>query len=401
MSETKVQNGARRKFIQIAGEFLLALKEMFPDCQGTEKAEQKFNTFVAGSESIQKILIKQWFTDVTEKYKDACDQRNVETILTLPVPLIQEVKIAEKWNAEGFTRESQITFFAYVDYLNDFAKLYRFPNNKQDIKDERARAKQTYTLPDDKITIDTSNIPQVSAAPFSISQMKELMTDANSPLSAFVPENIRDQLINLMEKVPSGAEENINNIGADLMGAVMSGGLDTLDIDGLGEKLTSNMSENEIKEFTESISEFGESLKENPEIQGLLQQFTSGETDPMKLLRQLGEGGDLSNLLGSFTGQPGVNSMEMLNSIDPNMLQEALSNPQLKTMLGEAMQNPMVANILGENAPDIDSALDQFKGALQDGNLQEMMTGVMQGAVSDGSVQEAFKSLQNQIKKQE
>lgn len=116
-------------FVDLAGQFMSAIVEVFPECPYSRAALSMYKIMSASGpnrhkEAVESIL--QWHADM-EPYYVAC-QDSQDSVMDAKIDLFLRLKIKEKWS-EGLHPDTKAATFAYLTRMNDCAGKYASLNS--------------------------------------------------------------------------------------------------------------------------------------------------------------------------------------------------------------------------------------------------------------------------------
>jgi len=116
-------------FVDLAGQFMSAIVEVFPECpySRTALAVFKLKTVPGPNRDKEAVAaITQWHTEM-EPYYVAC-QDSQDSVMDAPLDLFLKLKIKEKWS-EGLHPDTKAATFAYLTRMNDCAAKFASLNS--------------------------------------------------------------------------------------------------------------------------------------------------------------------------------------------------------------------------------------------------------------------------------
>jgi len=112
------------QFVQLEGQFLESLIEVFPECAALTRVRIQFN--LASMLASQKTeRVEEWL-QYMQPFFHACTQRRAEVVMkneNFP-PSVQAMDIESKWRDPDIDDETKTAVWAYLDELNRLAQMY-------------------------------------------------------------------------------------------------------------------------------------------------------------------------------------------------------------------------------------------------------------------------------------
>jgi len=116
--------GLLEDFVDLAGQFMSAIVEVFPECPYSSACLAVFKLKTAPGVNRQKEAVKaivQWHSEM-EPYYVACQDAQ-DSVMSAPLDLFIKLRIQEKWS-EGLHPDTKRATFEYLTRMNDCAAKY-------------------------------------------------------------------------------------------------------------------------------------------------------------------------------------------------------------------------------------------------------------------------------------
>lgn len=112
-------------FVEMEGQFLSSLIEVFPECPNLRQTKLEFN--MATSIASQKEgLVQQWLQYMGPFFGD-CTNKNVAKVIqdkNFP-PSVRQIEIEKKWIDPDVDNDTRDAVWAYLNELNRLAQMYQ------------------------------------------------------------------------------------------------------------------------------------------------------------------------------------------------------------------------------------------------------------------------------------
>ena len=128
-SPPDVSEATREAFVSYMDQFVTALVEVFPECQGLKAMRLEFDVGIthAMSTSLKATAEKKLIDDYNEAmspYYEACQKRDDSVFLNNEIKTLRSIDMQSKWMDPSVDNDTKECVWSYVDNLNKYCQMY-------------------------------------------------------------------------------------------------------------------------------------------------------------------------------------------------------------------------------------------------------------------------------------